>query len=180
MELTDDALAQFFTDVLPHCNEVQRRVVGGAMADALGRGGKTAVANASGMSRNTIIKAQVEVVGGIDPSERLRPPGGGRKKAIDTQPDLLSALDELVHPDTRGNPMSLLRYTLKSTYELSRELVEQGYEASTSTVGRLLHRLGYSLQAPSKMKEGASHPDRDGQFRYINKLGSSRVSVGRS
>ena len=170
MELTEEALAQYFVDVLPHCNEVQRRVVTGAMSDALGTGGNTIVTRTSGLSRNTVIKGHGEVVNGIEPSDQLRAPGGGRKKAIDVQPDLLAALDELVHPDTRGNPMSLLRYTLKSTYELSRELVSQGHDASVSTVRRLLHSLGYSLQAPSKMKEGATHPDRDGQFRYINKI----------
>jgi hypothetical protein len=168
--LTEEALAQYFSDVLPHCNEMQRRVVSGAMADALGRGGNTAVATASGQSRNTVIKARGEVVNGVEPSIRLRASGAGRKKAIDLQPELLSALDELVHPDTRGNPMSLLRYTLKSTYELSRELIAKKFDASPSTVGRLLHKIGYSLQAPSKVKEGDSHPDRDGQFKYINKL----------
>lgn len=171
--LTEDTLAQYFCDVLPHCNEMQRRVVTGAMADALGRGGNTAVATASGQSRNTVIKARGEVVDGIDPSNRLRAPGAGRKKAIDLQPELLSALDELVNPDTRGNPMSLLRYTLKSTYELSRELIDKKFDASPSTVRRLLHAIGYSLQAPSKVKEGDSHPDRDGQFKYINKLAAA-------
>lgn len=170
LTLTEDTLAQYFSDVLPHCDEVQRRVVSGAMADALGRCGNTAVSVASGQSRNTVAKAHGEIVNGIEPSDRLRAPGGGRKKAIDLQPELLSALDELVHPDTRGNPMSLLLYTLKSTYELSRELIAKNFDASPSTVGRLLHKIGYSLQAPSKVKEGDAHPDRDGQFRYINKL----------
>ena len=101
-------------------NEVQRRVVAGAAAEMLGRGGKTAVATASGMSRNTVIKAEAEVAAGIEPSARLRAPGGGDKPLIDKQPGLLEALDELVHPETRGNPMSLLRWTSKSLDEAGR------------------------------------------------------------
>src|SRR3954451_14569847 len=83
-------------------NELQRRVVAGAAAEVLGRGGKTAVAAASGMSRNTVIKAEAEVAAGMEPSARQRVPGGGDKPLIDKQPGLLESLDELVHPETRG------------------------------------------------------------------------------
>jgi transposase len=169
VEASSDELSVFFSTVLPHLNEVQRRVVAGAMARALGRGGKSAVAEASGMSRNTVIKAQGEVEAGIEPSVRQRPEGGGDKPAVEKQPGLLEALDELVHPDTRGNPMSYLRWTSKSTYELADELVRQGYRASAELVRRLLHQMGYSLQAPAKEKEGTRHPDRDAQFKYINR-----------
>ena len=89
-------LREFFDTVMPHLNEVQRRVVAGSMARALGRGGKTAVAEASGMSRNTVAKAEAEVRSGIGPSHRLRPVGGGDRPAIDKQPGLLEALDEWV------------------------------------------------------------------------------------
>ena len=88
MEVTSEALARFFDVVLPHMNEVQRRVVAGAVAEMLGRGGKSAVAAASGMSRNTVIKAEAEVAAGIEPSVRLRAPGGGDKPLIDKQPGL--------------------------------------------------------------------------------------------
>jgi transposase len=169
VEASSDELSVFFSTVLPHLNEVQRRVVAGAMARALGRGGKSAVAEASGMSRNTVIKAQGEVEAGIEPSLRQRPEGGGDKPAIEKQPGLLEALDELVHPETRGNPMSHLRWTSKSTYELADELVRQGYRASAELVRRLLHQMGYSLQAPAKEKEGTRHPDRDAQFKYLNR-----------
>ena len=128
MEVTSEALARFFEVVLPHMNEVQRRVVAGAAAEMLGRGGKTAVATASGMSRNTVIKAEAEVAAGIEPSARLRAPGGGDKPLIDKQPGLLEALDELVHPETRGNPMSLLRWTSKSSTKLADELVRRGFD----------------------------------------------------
>ena len=178
MQATGEELERFFSVVMPHLNEVQRRVVAGAMAEALGRGGKTAVANGSGLSRNTVIKAQSEVEAGIEPSQRLRAPGAGDKPAIDKQPGLAEALDELVHPDTRGNPMSALRWTLKSTYELARDLQARGFRVSAELVRRLLHQMGYSLQAPSKQVEGSSHPDRDGQFRHINDLVAQRLGAG--
>ena len=88
MEVTSEALARFYDVVLPHMNEVQRRVMAGAVAEMFGRGGKTAVASASGMSRNTVIKAEAEVAAGIEPAARLRAPGGGDKPLIDKQPGL--------------------------------------------------------------------------------------------
>ena len=176
--MTPEALAKFFETVLPHLNERQRRVVVGSMADVLGRGGQARVAEASKMSTNTIWGAIREVRVGMEPTERQRAPGGGDRKAIQKQPGLLVALDQLVHPDTRGNPMSALRWTLKSTYQLSRELKAQGFEASAELVRRLLHDMGYSLQAPAKEKEGTSHPDRDGQFSHINTVVTEFLSQG--
>lgn len=175
MEVTEEALARFFEVVLPHMNELQRRVVAGAAAEMLGRGGKTAVATASGMSRNTVIKAESEVTAGIEPSARLRAPGGGDKPLTDRQPGLLAALDELVYPETRGNPMSRLRWTSKSSSNLADELVAQGYEVSPRSVLRLLHRLGYSLQANAKVTEGRQHPDRDAQFHYLNDMAEAFI-----
>ena len=176
MEVTAEGLARFFERVLPHMNELQRRVVGGAAAEMLGRGGKTAVAVASGMSRNTVIKAQAEVEAGLEPSERLRAPGGGDKLLIDKQPGLLEALDELVHPSTRGNPMSLLRWTSKSSTHLAAELVGEGFDVSSRTVLRMLHYLGYSLQANAKVTEGSQHADRDAQFRYLNDMAAGFIA----
>jgi hypothetical protein len=178
MEASVAELEEFFSSVMPHLNEVQRRVVAGAVARGLGRGGKTAVAAASGMSRNTVIKAQREVEVGIEPSDRQRPVGGGDKPAIEKQPGLLAALDELVWPETRGTPMSLLRWTLKSTYRLADDLTGQGFDVSAELVRRLLHQMGYSLQAPSKQVEGTANPDRDAQFRYLNDLATDFVDAG--
>jgi len=178
VEVTEDGLARFFEVVQPHMNEVQRRVVAGAAAEMFGRGGKTAVALASGMSRNTVIKAEGEVIAGIDPSVRLRAPGGGDKSLLDTQPGLLEALDELVYPQTRGNPMSKLRWTSKSSTKLADELVRQGFEVSSRSVLRLLHRLGYSLQANAKVSEGRQHPDRDAQFNHLNDTASAFIDDG--
>ncbi len=168
MEASREELARFFGVVLPHLNELQRRVVAGAISEGLGRGGKSAVAAASGMSRNTVIKAQREVLAGVEPSTRQRAVGGGDVKAEDKQPGLLEALDELVNPETRGNPMSYLRWTSKSTAKLADELVRQGFKITDDTVARILKSLGYSLQAPAKEKEGSAHPDRDAQFVYLN------------
>jgi transposase len=178
VELSPEELAGFFDTVLPHLNELQSRVVTGAMAVALGRGGQARVVEASGMSSSTIYKSVAEVRTGIEPSDRQRVAGGGDKPAIDRQPGLLEALDELVHPSTRGTPMSALRWTLKSTYDLATDLQAQGYRASAELVRRLLHQMGYSLQAPAKQNEGTSHPDRDSQFGYINKLVAARLKLG--
>jgi len=178
VEATGEELREFFAVVLPHLNEVQRRVVAGSMAKALGRGGKTAVAEASGISRNTVAKGQGEVEAGIEPSERLRAPGGGDKPAIEKQPGLLEDLDELVWPETRGHPMSPLRWTLTSTYRLAEQLRAKGYDASAELVRRLLHQMGYSLQAPSKQVEGTVNPDRDAQFRYLNDTVAAALAAG--
>jgi hypothetical protein len=178
VEVSRDELARFFTTVLPHLNEKQKRLVAGAMAEGLGRGGKSAVADASGMSRNTVIKAEREVVAGTEPSDRQRALGGGAIKVEDQQPGLREALDELVHPETRGNPMSYLRWTSKSTGKLADELVRQGFKITDDTVGRILKGLGYSLQAPSKQKEGTAHPDRNDQFRYLNKQVGAFMKAG--
>src|SRR4051794_33857430 len=128
------------------------------MAPALGRGGKTAVAEASGLGRNTVAKGEREVTAGIEPSQRLRAPGAGDKPAIDKQPGLLEALDELVWPETRGHPESPLRWTLTSTYELARQLTAQGFRVSAELVRRLLHQMGYSLQAPPRWSRGRRTP----------------------
>ncbi len=130
---------------MPHMNEVQRRVVAGSMSEMLGRGGKSAVAVASGMSRNTVIKAEGEVKAGIEPSARLRAPGGGDKSLLDTRPGLLQALDELVNPETRGSPMSKLRWTSKSSTKLAEELGLRitvcDYPPGTSKWNRIEHRM---------------------------------------
>src|SRR5215213_5921500 len=162
----------------PVLDERQRRVLAGATAGMFGRGGQARVTEASGMSRSTVIAGMKEVAGGARRWDRVRAPGAGPRSHVDTQPGLLAALDELVHPETRGNPMSLLRWTSKSTAKLAQDLVRQGFRISDDTVGRLLKRLGYSLQAPAKQKEGTAHPDRDGQFRYLNKTASGFVADG--
>ncbi len=116
------------------------------------------MALASGLSRNTVTKCESEAAAGIELLSRPRIVGGGDKLKIDELPGLLATLDELVNPDTRGNPMSLLRWTSKSSVNLAKELERRGFKFSSSTVLRLLHHLGYSLQANTKVTEGASAP----------------------
>jgi hypothetical protein len=178
MAITEAGLREFLKTVEPHLNERQRRVVFGSMAEALGRGGQKMVAACSTMSTSTLSKAVREVRAGIEPSDRQRVEGGGARPAIDKQPGLLLALDELVHPGSRGDPMSPLRWTSKSTYELSAALGEQGWSASAELVRRLLHQAGYSLQAPAKVIEGSAHPDRDAQFCYLNDLAADFAADG--
>lgn len=168
----------FFESVLPHLDERQRRLVVGAAAVMVGRGGRTRVAELSGLSRPTVAKGAAEIEAGAEVTDRLRAPGAGEKPAIDKQPGLLEALDELVWPETRGHPMVPLKWTLSSTYELARQLQAKGFKVSAELVRRLLHQMGYSLQAPAKQVEGASHPDRNAQFEYLNKVVAERLAAG--
>ena len=153
MELSTEGLRGFFETVLPHLNEKQRRVVAGAMVVALGRGGQARVAEASGLSSSTVNTATQAVRAGIEPTQRQRVAGAGKKPSIATQPGLLEALDELVHPSTRGTPMSALRWTLKSTYELAGDLQARGFRVSAELVRRLLHQMGSRCKhRPSRTK----------------------------
>jgi len=178
VEVTEEALANAFSVMLPHLDERQRRIVTGALARAMGRGGVAAVARTAKMSRSTVQTAAGEVDAGIDATPRVRRPGGGRKKAIDKEPDLLLELDDLVSPESRGDPMSPLRWTLKSTRQLAEALGAKGFEISASLVGQLLHKMGYSLQGTAKQAEGAQHPDRNAQFEYLNALASEFLAAG--
>jgi len=175
VEVPPEGLSEFFGAVNPLLDERQRRLVAGALAKALGRGGPTRVAEASGLSRNTVMSGARDIEAGVGPSERVRAPGAGRRFLIDEQPDLLQELDDLVEPTARGDPMSPLRWTAKSTENLARALVAKGFRVSADTVGRLLKAMDYSLQAPAKQIEGAQHPDRNGQFEYINTLSTQRL-----
>jgi hypothetical protein len=178
VEVTEEDLAGFFSRVLPLLNERQQRLMAAAAVDLFGRGGQARVAEAAGMSRNTLIAGAKELAGGAGPSPRVRRPGAGRKRAIDVDPELLVVLDSLVEPESRGDPMSPLRWTVKSTRTLAAELGRLGHRAGANLVGQLLHYLGYSLQANAKVTEGAQHPDRDRQFRYINDTAAEHLAAG--
>ena len=159
----------------PLMNERMRRQWAACEALALERGGVAAVAKATGLSRTTIwagMRALQHPQGGTGeplPAERSRAPGGGRHPLVDTDPTLVKDLEALVEPTTRGDPQSPLRWTCKSTRQLAEELQRRGHHVSYRTVAALLHGLDYSLQAPRKTREGASHPDRDAQFEHINR-----------
>ena len=178
MQIADEGLARFFQVILPLLNERQRRLVAAAAVAMLGRGGQARVAEATGLSRNTLIGGARELEGGAGPSERVRRPGAGRKKALDVDPELLAALDSLVEPESRGDPMSPLRWTLKSTRRLAAELTKMGHQASSFLVAKLLHYMDYSLQGTSKQNEGAQHVDRDAQFHYINDQAKAHLAAG--
>jgi len=158
-----------YTMIAPYLTEQTRRVWAAAEASAIGPRGNTIVAEATGLSRTTIIKAQREFDPSGVPAERQRQPGGGRKSLIDVDATLLEDLDLLIDPCTRGDPESPLRWTCKSTYRLAEALQEQGHAISQRSVYRLLTALGYSLQGNRKAEEGADHPDRDAQFQFINR-----------
>ncbi len=166
----DATLAEKLRIVWPHLNERQRRVLLGAEAKVRGHGGVSLVAAASGMSWPTVQKAvrELEEPGPALPPERSRRAGGGRKSALEKDPELLEALDAMVDPDSRGDPESPLRWTVKSTRQLADTLAAQGHPVSHRLVGELLHALGYSLQANQKTIEGAQHPDRNAQFIYLH------------
>ena len=178
MEVGEEALAAMFAVVSPHLDERQRRLLAGAQARALGRGGIAAVARASGMARSTVELGTAEIDQGAVPAGRVRRSGAGRPKATDRDPGLLAALDALVEPTARGDPESPLRWTCKSTRNLADELTAQGHPVSAKTVARLLAGMDYSLQAPSKQVEGAQHPDRDGQFHYLNEQAKVHLAAG--
>jgi transposase len=137
-------------------------------AASLGRGGISAVAAATGMSRTTIRAGLRQLREPPLEAGRIRRPGGGRKKLTEKHPDLLSRLEALIEPSARGDPQSPLRWTCKSTRRLAAELTRQGRRVSRMTVHRLLRESGYSLQSNRKVREGAAHPDRNAQFEHIN------------
>jgi transposase len=172
---TTQAIAAKFVILRPLLDERARRLWAAVEARAIGRGGISCVAEATGLSRVTIRAGLQELVlPGTVPSpratpERLRRPGGGRKPLGMRDPHLVHALETLVDPVTRGDPMSLLRWTCKSAAQLAAALQAQGHPVSERTVNRLLHDLGYSLQSNRKTLEGRAHPDRDAQFQYINR-----------
>jgi hypothetical protein len=155
-------------------DERMRRQWAAAEAAQIGWGGVTAVAAATGLSRNTITTGLHELrYRESHPREvvepRVRRPGGGRKQLIEIDPTLWEALEKMIDPLTRGDPESPLRWTCKSTRRLAEELTRQRHHVSDRTVAALLKSAGYSLQANRKTNEGASHPDRDAQFGYINR-----------
>jgi hypothetical protein len=178
VEVGDENLARFFSQTWPLLDERERRLLAAAVVEMLGRGGQAAVSRVTGMSRNTLIVGAKELAEGPDRSARVRRVGGGRKKAVDLDPQMLVVLDSLVEPESRGDPMSPLRWTVKSTRQLAGELTRLGHQAGSSLVGRMLHYLGYSLQSNAKVTEGAQHPDRDGQFRYINDQAAEHLAAG--
>ena len=176
----DDGLKTRLGLLCPHLDERQRRLLYGAEAKAIGRGGLTRVATAAGVSVPTVRKglAELSVADGAVVTSRVRAPGAGRRRAEVADPGLMEALEALVSPETRGDPESLLRWTSKSLRNLAAALSADGHKIGYQTVGERLHEMGYSLQGNIKVSEGTSHPDRDAQFGYINTQAIEHVAAG--
>jgi hypothetical protein len=178
IEVAEATLAAKFESILPHLDERQRRLLLGAEARALGHGGIRLVARAAGVREATVSLGVSELDSGAGPLGRVRRPGGGRKRAAEVDPGLVPALLALVEPQERGDPVSPLRWTAKSTRVLAAELAAQGHQVSADTVGDLLRAEGFSLQGNAKTIEGARHPDRDAQFRYISEQARAHQDAG--
>jgi hypothetical protein len=174
-----EAIRRRFELLGPHLDERTRRLLAASEALALGRGGASTVARATGVSRRVIgegIKELSDVPAGGP--VRIRRPGGGRKRTSDTDPTLRGDLERLVEPMTRGDPESPLRWTCKSVRKLAEELSQTGHRVSHRLVAELLHDLEYSLQANRKTLEGASHPDRNAQFEHLNRRVEEQLARG--
>src|SRR5207253_814986 len=177
-EVTREMLAAKFQAIFPHLDERQRRLLMGAEARALGHGGIRLVALAAQAREGTVSLGVSELESGAEPLGRTRRAGGGRKRVADLDRELVPALLALVWPQERGDPMSPLRWTVKSTRTLAAELTRQGHKVSADTVRDLLHEQGFSLQGNAKTIEGKQHPDRDAQFRYISGQARAHQDAG--
>ncbi len=168
----DDIIKARIETVLPMLNERQARIYLSAEAQSIGWGGKSKIAQLSSVTRRTIAKGEIESLLKEDntPQTRIRKAGGGRKKAIEHQPKILQAIEDIVSPHTMGNPMNPLIWTSKSIRKITAGLLALGYKVSHEVVRQCLIELGYSLQANKKTKEGGDSPDRDAQFEHINKI----------
>jgi DDE family transposase len=173
-----EAFAGALAEVAPVLDERARRLLMGAAARQLGRGGITLIAAATGASKDTVGRGAGELEAGVVVDGRVRAKGAGRKSVEHHDPGLWPALDALVDPETRGDPMSRLRWTTKSTVKLAGELAAQGHPVGPDTVARLLREHDYSLQGNAKTIEGRQHPDRDAQFRYLNDQVTTFLTAG--
>jgi len=161
---TDDVIKTRIESILPMLNEQQRRIYLAAEAKSIGWGGKSKISQLSSVTRRTIAKGETE----SSLKDRIRKEGGGRKKSVEQQPEILQIIKDLVSPHTLGDPMNPLIWTSKSLRKIAAELLVYGYVVSHELVRKSLIILGYSLQANKKTKEGGESPDRDAQFVFIN------------
>ena len=167
---TDGKLKEKLSIILPSLNEKQKRLLLGAEANFLGYGGIKFLADITGMSTNTIARGVREIENGDEDVSRIRSKGSGRKKLTTKYPEIKNHIEDLIEPDTHGDPESPLRWTCKSVRNISDFLGEKNCTVSRQSVARILREMEYSLQGNRKTKEGNDHPDRDKQFRFINKI----------
>ncbi|HIH43663.1 MAG TPA: ISAzo13 family transposase [Candidatus Methanoperedenaceae archaeon] len=165
---------------LSGADEVQARRFAGAIALEIGWGGISKVEELTGMSHSTISKGieELKTSEKLEPPERLRASGGGRKKVEEKDPEIIRDLEKIMDENTSGDPMSLLKWTNKSTYKIADELRKLQHKIDPDTVGRLLKENNYSLQTNKKNIEGSSVPERDAQFRYINEQAKEFMNSG--
>ncbi len=175
----EDIIREKYQMLAPELNERTLRLFAAAEAKYLGRGGITLVARAIEVSRDRISRGlqDLEAEKKLEP-DRIRRPGGGRKKQVEKDPTLTKDLEQLISPYTRGDPESPLRWTCKSVRNLAVALNRKGHKVSHSSVASLLRGMNYSLQANRKTTEGKQHPDRDAQFNYINQKSRSQQRRG--
>ncbi len=163
-----EAFAAALAEVAPVLDERARRLLLGAGARQLGRGGIKLIAAATGAATDTVGRGAAELEAGIVADGRVRAKGAGRKAGRADRSRAVAGAGQAGGPETRGDPMSPLRWTTKSTVKLAEELAARGIRSGPDTVARLLKDHDYSLQANAKTIEGKQHPDRDAQFRYLN------------
>jgi hypothetical protein len=174
-----EGLRTRYARMVPFLDERGRRLFVAGEALSLGHGGVTAAAAATGMARSTINRGMADLKAGRDDlGGAVRRPGGGRKRAVETQPGLLAALEALIEDAIRGDPEAPLRWVSRSQRNIAEALRRQGFEVSQKLVGRLLRALEYSCQANRKTREGSSHPDRNAQFAYINATVKTAITAG--
>lgn len=167
-----------YAALAPVLDERSRRLWAATESIALGHGGDTIVARATGLTRATIRKGRREVDDGVESTDRIRRPGGGRPKITVVQPGLDDALDRLIDPVTRGDPESPLRWTTKSVAKLTAALKQADFKVSTSSIWRLLREKGYRTKSVDKSLERRHHDDRDSQFTFINGAVSDCLAAG--
>jgi Rhodopirellula transposase DDE domain len=173
MDSTMVAMKKTYRLLSPHLDERIRRLWCAAQAQAIGHGGITRVQEVTGVSRPCITRGLKDLAAAPPPIGAVRQPGGGRKRVTEHDPALFAALDALIEPTQRGDPMCGLRWTCKSTRNLARELTATGHAVSHTTVAEELHLQKYSLKGNRKTQEGASHPDRNAQFLHIHETASA-------
>ena len=184
---TERVIRRVLGDMLTKLNEMQRRQLQGSIADALGHGGVAYVNSLTGAARNTISRGiedlnstpKIESEDQSSTIPGIRKPGGGRKKESEKHPKLYQDIEEIIDPDTYGNPMKPLRWTTLSLRKIAEELLKKGYKVSQNIVSRALEALGYSKQQNQKMYQvGNQHPDRDAQFQHINETAQAYLEHG--
>ena len=177
--IDETAIRARYGAVAPLLDERARRLLAGAEALAIGRGGASAVARATGLARTTVQRGLADVAAGASLGRgRIRRAGAGRPRLLERDPSLRADLEALIEPTSRGDPESPLRWTTKSVRNLAAELRRQGHALSHQSVAELLHELGYSLQANRKTLEGTHHPDRNAQFSHLNAAVQLQLSLG--